>query len=68
MNGDWSYSFGWTQPYPNWKPVQLRIARDDAHYRATKAELARLDALEEQVQTADLTEVANLLNSLKNKS
>lgn len=64
MKNDWSLSISWTQPYPNWRPVQLRVAQDDAHRRAVQAELDRLDALEQWVQTADLGPITNLLKSL----
>jgi len=67
MKNDWSYSISWTQPYPNW-PIQLRVARDQTHRASVQAELARLDALEQQVQTADLGPIANLLKSLKKNS
>ena len=63
MMNDWSYSFRWTQPYPNWPTAQLRVAQD-----VVQAELAQLDALEELVQTADLAPIANLLKSLGKKS
>ena len=65
---DWSYSFSWSQPYPNWRPIQLRVALDDLHRQAVNAELEQLDALEQLVQTADLVPIANLLKSLGKKS
>jgi len=68
MMSDWSYSFRWTQPYPNWRPIQLRVAHNDGHRRAVQAELDQLDALEKQVQTADLGPIANLLKSLGKNS
>lgn len=67
MKNEWSYSISWSQPYPNW-PIQLRVARDQAHQKAVQAELDRLDALEIQVQTADLQPIANLLKSLGKNS
>jgi hypothetical protein len=68
MMSDWSYSFRWIQPYPNWRPIQLRVAHNDEHRRAVQAELDQLDALEKQVQTADLEPIANLLKSLGKNS
>jgi hypothetical protein len=50
---EWSYSISWTQSYPGY------------HEWYVQRELARLDALEQLVQTADLAPIANLL---KNKS
>jgi hypothetical protein len=63
MMNDWSYSFRWTQPYPTWPTAQLGAAQ-----AAVQAELERMDALEQLVQTADLAPIANLLKSLGKKS
>lgn len=68
MKNEWSYSISWTQPYPNWRPIQLRVAHSDKHRKVVQAELDRLDALEKQVQTADLEPIANLLKSLGKNS
>lgn len=67
MRNEWSYGISWTQPYPGW-PIQLRVAKNQAHRSAVQAELDRLDALEKQVQTADLGPIANLLKSLGKNS
>jgi len=51
-----------------WHTGQPRVARNQAHLKAVQAELDRLDALENLVQTADLGPIANLLKSLGKNS
>jgi hypothetical protein len=60
----WSMSHSWTQSYPNWQPIQLRVATSNQHRIAVVAELDQLDQIELQVQAADLAPVRDLLNSI----